>query len=391
MLATRFTQGYYSVNGEIFSNKMFAVKRALETNQQMRWHYFDEVFDQVSTTNLGQVRLDELYRQRAQQLRDSYDYLVIYYSGGSDSWNMLNTFLKNNIKVDCVYVWRASKATDKDIYTPNKLNLSDSNLVSEWDFVIKGDLEWLAAHHPQIHIEIGDWTDVLINTADTPFERILETASTQNTVCTLFKNICPCKYEHRMLDQGKTVAKVLGIEKPKIEEHLGKYYFYFVDVCCISLPDAENPSGLEYFYISPDFPSLTVEQAYAVLSYYKNLPEKLPLIASAHTRPPGWSYQQVYQVSYQQESEERIVLYPDWDMSKFQASKSTPDGSLPPGFRSNDKFLLSLPEFREASDKWGHHWREVFSPADRKNRQYFVVESQLKPTYSKRHFLADVG
>lgn len=391
MLATEFTQGYYSVNGEIFANKMYAVKRALETNQQLRWHYFDDVFASASTKNLGQIGLNELYRQRALQLRDSYDYLVLYYSGGSDSWNVLNTFLKNNIKLDCVYVWHPVKATDKNLYTPNQFDLSDNNHVSEWDFVIKRDLEWLAAHHPEIHIEIGDWTDVLIQTNNTVYDRIIETATTQNSIVTLFKNVCPCNFERRTLDQGKTVAKVIAADKPKIEEHLGKYYFYFIDVACPNMSTDDNPNGVEYFYISPDFPSMTVEQSFAILSYYKNMPEKLSLLKSPHTRPPGWSFEKVYQTCYQMEADERSILYPDWDMNKFQSSKATPKSNLPSGVRSADAFLLSLPEFREASLKWGHHWNELFTTEDKSSNQYFVVDSQFKPTYSKRHFLADVG
>lgn len=392
MIATEFTQGYYSVNEEIFANKMYAVKRAISTKSDVKWHYFDDVFSSVNTSNLGQVSLSELYRQRAQQLRDSYDCLVLYYSGGSDSWNVLNTFLKNNIKLDCVYVYRPVRATDKDLYIPNQLDFSDRNHVSEWDFVIKKDLDWLAAHHPDIHIEIGDWTDVMINANNTSFERILETATTQNSLCTLFKNVCPCQYERRMLDRGNTVGKVMGIDKPKLEEVDGKCYFYFVDTSCPYLPVDDNPAGVEYFYISPDFPSLTVEQAYAVLSYYKNLPEKMYMLRDESRRYPtewdNWTYEQIYQVIYKKEADERPVLYPDWDMHRFQSGKAAPRVSLPPGVRSGEEFLWKLDEFKLASSKWEYHWNELFSPDERKDRRYLVVESQFKVTKSKRHYLA---
>jgi hypothetical protein len=44
--------------------------------------------------------LDELYVLRAQELRDTYDYLILCYSGGTDSTHVLETFYYNNIHID---------------------------------------------------------------------------------------------------------------------------------------------------------------------------------------------------------------------------------------------------------------------------------------------------
>lgn len=46
--------------------------------------------------------LDELYKNKATQLRDQYDYLILMYSGGSDSHQVFRTFLDNNIPLDVV-------------------------------------------------------------------------------------------------------------------------------------------------------------------------------------------------------------------------------------------------------------------------------------------------
>ena len=153
--------GYYLVNGEIFENKIHALIKGSELNVLPEWHYFDEVFSKANKTGLGQVPLTEWYKQRALQLRDKYDYLILNYSGGSDSHNILHTFLKNNIKLDCVYVQWHLKLTDKGLYTINSTDKSNFNFHSEWDLVLKKDLEWLASNHPNIKIEIKDWTDTL--------------------------------------------------------------------------------------------------------------------------------------------------------------------------------------------------------------------------------------
>ena len=49
--------------------------------------------------------LQTLYKQRAEQLRDTYDYLVLAWSGGSDSNQMLWSFFNNGIYPDMVVTW----------------------------------------------------------------------------------------------------------------------------------------------------------------------------------------------------------------------------------------------------------------------------------------------
>jgi hypothetical protein len=41
-----------------------------------------------------------LKKHRALQLRDMYDHIILYHSGGSDSTTVLNSFLNNNIQID---------------------------------------------------------------------------------------------------------------------------------------------------------------------------------------------------------------------------------------------------------------------------------------------------
>ena len=87
--------GYYKVGQEKFVSKILAAIKATELKLPMTWHFHDDVFAKVKPT--GQISLKELYKERALQLREKYDYLILNYSGGSDSWTILNTFLENNI------------------------------------------------------------------------------------------------------------------------------------------------------------------------------------------------------------------------------------------------------------------------------------------------------
>jgi hypothetical protein len=92
--------GCWIVGGIAFDHKLEALRHASNTNNSnIEFYYHNHVFDSVNRGLLGKVPLTTLYKERAEQLRDNYDYLVLHYSGGSDSHNILHTFLSNNIKL----------------------------------------------------------------------------------------------------------------------------------------------------------------------------------------------------------------------------------------------------------------------------------------------------
>ena len=88
--------GFYTVNGKNFYSKPQALLEATATGQFPTWNFNREVFSRMDTTKEPQLSLRELYRMRAQQLRDRYDYIRLEFSGGSDSATVLYSFINNN-------------------------------------------------------------------------------------------------------------------------------------------------------------------------------------------------------------------------------------------------------------------------------------------------------
>ena len=107
-------KGVYRANGKPFFNKLEAI---LEVNANpgtwVEWDYHDAVFGQHQWDIEPIFDLKELYRQRALQLREAYDHVVLFYSGGVDSWNILKTFIDNNIPLDEIYMFGAFEAEEK--------------------------------------------------------------------------------------------------------------------------------------------------------------------------------------------------------------------------------------------------------------------------------------
>jgi hypothetical protein len=91
------------------------------------WHFHDDLFSAIDVSSLGKLSLKELYRQRALQLRDEYDYLILNYSGGSDSGYILKTFVENGIKLDQVRVKHPFSLIDKGLHNPSAWNTKPEN------------------------------------------------------------------------------------------------------------------------------------------------------------------------------------------------------------------------------------------------------------------------
>lgn len=111
--------GYYKFGNKIYLSRQDMLDDAmllLSKNYSlplMQFIFNEEVFDKIDWTIEPSFSLKELYTQRAQQLRDDYDYLILSYSGGSDSHEILGTFLENNIFIDEIQVMHYEKAMSR--------------------------------------------------------------------------------------------------------------------------------------------------------------------------------------------------------------------------------------------------------------------------------------
>ena len=94
--------GYYTVGDFRSYSKFEAASVHEKTSKPLLWNFNRVTYDCYDWTQEPPESLNELYRIRAQQIREKYDYLVLWFSGGADSTNVLDAFLKNNIKLDDV-------------------------------------------------------------------------------------------------------------------------------------------------------------------------------------------------------------------------------------------------------------------------------------------------
>jgi hypothetical protein len=359
-----FLNGYYFVGREIVESKVHALVQASEKRTDVKWWYYNEIFDNANENfRLHDASVEAMYKQRALQLRDSYDYLILNYSGGADSHNILATFLKNNIRLDHIFVQWPERLMDRGLYVPNSVDKSNANFHSEWDLVLKKDLEWLGKNHPEIKIEIADWT-MTVSDKFYSDDIFANTVSNLPSIARAQKQHTFSPTEGKLALAGKKVASIFGVDKPQVTFADDKWFMSFVDTACMAGANPDNPNGTEYFYITPMMPELAILQAHKVAEWYIAHPEKLYLVRNKKFRfrnEAGYN-QMTHQQHYAEYDEiaeiVKQVCYPDWDFNKFQAAKPFSQlDNLQMGVRAWDNILTVLPTFNRTQQAWEYHWK----------------------------------
>ena len=93
-------RGFYQVGQKKFYSKALAIMESQQSGIYPEFNFNDQKFSTYNWGKEPEQSLQEIYRKRALQLREKYDYLVLSYSSGSDSTNILHSFLFNGIKID---------------------------------------------------------------------------------------------------------------------------------------------------------------------------------------------------------------------------------------------------------------------------------------------------
>lgn len=382
MITPLSNQGYYAVcrtdNSKVLYSSPNKVQALIEASNLKRkgisckvfFLYNHDVFKNFDRTLLGKISLQQLYKERAQQIRDSYDELILYYSGGADSHNVLQTFLKNNIKLDYVFVRWPSKIVDKNFYTANSHDRDARNFVSEWDLVIKHDLEYLKTHHPDIKIIMTDWLeDINPNLYN---DDLFATQNHMHGAVNFLRMQSYSDVERTLVDKGKKVAEIWGMDKPILAQRAdGSINFIFRDSefsTARAMDGAEQ--NRELFYWTPKFPLLAYEMAYQVFLHYKANPQLASILDTNTMQVVPNHYIKSHQTLIQTHIVKQ-VCYPDWDFARFQAEKPRSGARL-----DKDFWFYESGEFDPLVERWKHYFQNQFDSID---KEFLTVDPEGKP------------
>jgi hypothetical protein len=308
--------GYYRVGEKFFYKNFNAILESNITKLPISWDFHRSKFtSSINNRNLN-LNLDEQYKLRAKQLRDSYDYLILAFSGGSDSDNILRVFLKNNIKLDEVWSSFPKTLIEKSNYIISH-DLDASNMPSEYYLVIEPELKKLAVTNPEIKITVSDPSAQLTNE---DYEDTLTVLNFPQSYMAIKRWRLLIEHIRRLTQKGKKVAAILGADKPIPHIKDNAYGILFSDRGTFLKSDIvlDELFSIEYFYWSTNFPDLPIAQGRKLWNYLLGNKEITSnLLKNQIAGNPN--------VLFRNKKFDEItkkICYPDWDFTKHQVGKA---------------------------------------------------------------------
>ena len=308
--------GYYTVGTKKFFSKPEALTEATKTNQFPNWHFNTEVFGNIDWEIEPTLDLRILYKLRAQQLRDKYDYIRVESSGGGDSTTAVYSFLKNGIHLDEV-VFRYPKMGEKNM-SNDPYNTKCENTLSEWEFAARPLLQWIQQNSPTTKITVHDYSENMLKGNFDETWIFTTKDYFQPGHCFKHDNFGLIDHQHTA-DSGKSICVLYGIDKPKLCIKDKKWYLYFMDLQANhsnSIVNEYNNITNEYFYWTPDLPEIIHKQAHIIKNWF-SLPQNK--ILQYLVRWPNHS------ISHRTTYEHLVkpLIYPEYDPATFQVIKPT--------------------------------------------------------------------
>jgi hypothetical protein len=309
--------GFYMVNNHRVESKIDALILGTHQNVHPTWHFSDHVWQQQSWDHEPEIDILELYKARARQIREQYDYIILNYSGGSDSQTMVNAFLSAGCLIDEVVTIWSRKHTTKVIADPRVVDAR--NVEAEYELTTRHGLARIKDASPKTKITYTDISDATINSYQQldGEEWLKTTAEHLNPQYVTRWSATRDKNQLIAMDRGLKTAVLFGVDKPKVCIKDGKYYTYFVDIIANSFrggfnrPEYDNMDYV-FFYWTPDMPEIIVKQSHMIRRWFEINSQLKPILEW-----PNSDY--IKRQSY--ELIARSIIYPEWNLNTFQCVK----------------------------------------------------------------------
>jgi hypothetical protein len=316
--------GYYVCDGIEFESKIQAAIHSAKVNKPIKWIFNDEHFKAFDWKTEPELTLDQLYDQRSRQLREDYDYLILSYSGGSDSHNIYESFRRQGLHIDEIIVNTMERASEK-LITVNESNKDSYNgPLAEHKLQTVKRLEEIRLQMPLTKITELDLSECLFETFEKAKDAswVLDRREGLNPIGMTRFNYLHFTDVRKKFDKDKRIAIILGIEKPRTMIWEGKLVLIFSDrntnITTVADHFKEYPnSNVEFFYWAPEAMAILSKQGHIIKRWLEAFPDK----------QPGWTSKTITPSIFRLVHEPllRDIIYSTWNQNWYQADKAVSD------------------------------------------------------------------
>jgi hypothetical protein len=312
------SSGYYTVGNKTVISRSEAELLSKQSKVRPSWHFHDSEFDAFDWTKEPIEGIETLYQDRCRQLRDEYDYLVLHYTGGSDSHNILVSFIQAGIHIDEIYCKVPLEYWEK--YKPETDSKSAYDLQNEWYKTTLPQLRWVEKNLPKTKIRIHDVSRVSkIHVPDDWLSYVGGSINPQSM--SKFETLA--LPDHVKISNVKKLGHIFGVDKPVIVSSNNYMYVTFVDLLAnfhiSTIPDTHEDYkhlNIERFYWHPNSAKIIIKQAHMLKKFVEVNPIYKQMITD-RSKPVTWEKRTLYEQFI------RGVIYPNWNLNTFQNDKQT--------------------------------------------------------------------
>ena len=364
---------YYAGDLKSFS-KLEAFEWSKRFGTKFGWNFNEEFYDTIDWKKEPLEPLEELYKNRCVQIRNNYDYVVLWYSGGADSSNILDYWLKNNIKLDEIAIyWNYGT-------TKNANNIVNAEIFN----VVLPKIKQLQKQGYDFKINLINYPDYLnetLNFLKNNTEYYLNRFTAINApIRHLLRHFV--KDWKKIIDSGKKMVFVYGYDKPMIGYENNKHYVVFQDGCSNSYYNQyfyKHGWFEEYFYWTPDYYKILLKQSHEILKFIKSCHHPMFYIRHPYKKEGyyGFGYNSKLNM-YLSEKSAKKIIYPTWNDETFSIGKSWFNSTFSKRdlwFTENNNKEVSL------YNAISHDLLSKYS-LDKKN-----LSNSLLPCFSKKYYL----
>lgn len=311
---------YYLCNGIKFKSKVDVYFYSKTVKKPVEWIFHQDTFSKYPWHIEPLKSLDELYDARTRQLREQYDYIILSYSGGADTNNILESFIRQGLHIDEIVTNHISKATSS-ITVLNPAVKNNWNFAAEHELQTVPRLKYISEKLPRTKITVLDVSDTVLNSMNqyNDVDWVLH-RNDQLSIGQLFRyNYFYFSSIKKQLDKDLSVGIIVGVDKPKTTiKDDGNFYLYFNDATAniAGITDFNQDytnTTVELFYWSPDAVDILCKQAHVIKHWIEERPGR-----QQFWRNPSPGIIRKYHERWL-----RSLLYSSWNNSWFQADKAT--------------------------------------------------------------------
>jgi hypothetical protein len=286
---------YYTVNNIQYPTKLFAkiASELMEDKYPVLWSlpHFENALNTLNLLQEPEESISSLYLKRAEQLRNDYDYLILLYSGGSDSHNILETFMFNGIFIDEILILDQFDRSFRAKLEDQNFEFLHLSAYEAQLCAIPLAQYFIDTYSPKTKLTVVDNSFSIhahywINLQEKTMYENLKSSGTLGMIGKTpvrIKDLSLYNSAWKKTKESKKVAHIWGRDKVVVRYDDTGFFISFVDSTFTDYLEVYNqltiedlPQDIEFFYTHPTTVKIIIKQAHLIMNklpFYKINPK----------------------------------------------------------------------------------------------------------------------